>query len=188
MATYHTKKSKSKSKIYTKLGFTETQIDIAAEATTRYLKEWTNKELQHLVINKNIPVCVPIGTHGFLVGRFKVSQINNNCWQVTDLNGDNKKLFCRKLSAIYFALAEHLKSYNLSYRLYKADSVVNKLETDQDFYRNTMKVNSEKQNYFKADLAKIRYLNAKIMLKFAVDELEKTINIAKYLKVQERLL
>jgi TfoX/Sxy family transcriptional regulator of competence genes len=51
-----------------------------------------------------------------------------------------------------------------------------------------MKVNSEKQNYFKADLAKIRYLNAKIMLKFAVDELEKTINIAKYLKVQERLL
>jgi hypothetical protein len=72
--------------------------------------------------------------------------------------------------------------------LLKADSVVSKLEIDQYYYQNTIKISLKKQDYFRADLAKLRYLDCNLQLQSARRELEKTINTAKYLKVQERLL
>jgi hypothetical protein len=72
--------------------------------------------------------------------------------------------------------------------LLKADTAVSKLEMDQEYYQHTIRLNLKKQNYFKADLANFRYLDCKIKLQVAKTELQKTINTAKYLKVQEQLL
>jgi hypothetical protein len=186
-AKSHTRK-KFKHKPYEKLGFTKQQVNQAAEITTQYLKAWTDRELRYLAINKNIPVCLPIGDHGFLIGRYKLEKLHDNCWRVSDINNCVINDFTSKISAASYAFAEHLNHLNLARSLLKADSVVSKLEIDQYYYQNTIKISLKKQDYFRADLAKLRYLDCNLQLQSARRELEKTINTAKYLKVQERLL
>lgn len=184
-ARSHTRK---KPKSYEKLGFTKQQVNTAAEVTTKYLKEWTDRELRNLALNKNLPVCLPVGNHGFIIGKFRLEKLRDNCWRVIDLNGETVNDFTSKVSAACYAFAEHLNHLKLSASLLKADILVSKLELDQDHYKHTLKTNLKKQNYFKADLAKLRYLDCNAQLELARKELEKTINTAKYLKVQEKLL
>ena len=183
----HTKR-KHKPKAYEKLGFSYNQVEQAAKATTEYLKSWTDRELQHLVQEQKIPVCLPIGDRGFLIGRYKMMQINKECWRVIDNNGENLNDFSRKLSAVFYCLTSQLNKLNLAREILVADTTVSKLEIDQDYYRYTMRVSLKNHDYFRADLAQMRYIQAQHQLRFANQELEKTINIAKYLKVQERLL
>lgn len=181
-------RKKFKHKPYEKLGFTRQQVNQAAEITTQYLKAWTDRELRYLAVSKNIPVCLPIGNHGFLVGRYKLEKIRDNCWRVLDNSDRVIHDFTSKISAASYAFAEHLNHLNLARSLLTADSAVSKLEIEQDHYQNTIKISVKKQDYFRADLAKLRYLNCNMQLQTARRELEKTINTAKYLKVQERLL
>lgn len=184
-AKSHTRK---KSKFYEKLGFTQQQVNQAAQVTTQYLKAWTDRELRYLAINKNLPVCLPIGNHGFLIGRFKLEKIQDNCWRVLDVNNHIVNDFTSKISAASYAFAEHLNYLVLAKNLLKADVAVSKLEIDQHHYQHTIKASLKKQDYFRADLAKLRYLDCSIQLQTARIELQKTINTAKYLKVQEKLL
>jgi hypothetical protein len=184
-ARSHTRK---KPKFYEKLGFTQQQVNQAAEITTQYLKAWTDRELRYLTIHQKVPVCLPIGDTGFLIGRYKLEKIKETCWRVVDANGMLVSDFTSKISAVCYALAGHLNHINLANMLLKADTAVSKLEMDQEYYQHTMRLNLKKQNYFKADLANFRYLDCKIKLQVAKTELQKTINTAKYLKVQEQLL
>lgn len=181
-------KRKYKPRAYEKLGITRGQVEQAAKATTEYLKNWTKKELNNLTIKQNVPVCLPLGDRGFLVGRFRIEEINQHCWRVLDINGDTVCDFGRKLSAVFYCLTTQLQHYNLAYDLLKIDHLVSKLEQDKEFYTRSVECNEKKQDYFRADVARIRCIDVEYQLKPALEELQKTINRAKYLKVQERLL
>lgn len=183
----HTKR-KHKPKAYERLGFTQDQIEQAARATTEYLKEWTDRELQDLVLNQKIPVCLPIGDRGFLIGRYRMYPIGKHTWRVLDNNQEFVHDFSRKLSAVFYCLTTQLNKLNLAREILTADTAVGKLELDQDYYMYSIKNYTKKQDFFRVDLAKLRYIQAEHDLGFANQELEKTINTAKYLKVQERLI
>ena len=180
-----TKKSKQP---YEKLGFSRGQIEQAADLTTRYLKEWTDRELQNLVINEKLPVCLPLGNRGFLIGRYRMYPVGKHTWRVLDNNQEFVHDFSRKLSAVFYCLTTQLNKLNLAREILTADTAVGKLELDQDYYMYSIKNYTKKQDFFRVDLAKLRYIQAQHQLRFANQELEKTINTAKYLKVQERLL
>ncbi len=184
-AKSHTRK---KPKFYEKLGFTQQQVNHAAAVTTQFLKEWTDRELRYLALNKKLPVCLPIGDHGFLIGKFRLEKIQDNCWRVKNNNDVAVSDFTSKISAVCYAFAEHLNHTTLARNLLKVDNLVSKLEMDQQYYQHTIRTNLKKQDYFRADLAKLRYLDCNFQLQTARRELEKTINTAKYLKVQEKLL
>lgn len=181
-------KRKQKPKGYEKLGFSYGQVEQAAKATTEYLKAWTDRELQHLVQNEKIPVCLPLGDRGFLIGQYQMRTLGNHTWRVLDNNQEFVHDFSRKLSAVFYCLTIQLNKLNLAREILTADAAVGKLEVDQDFYMHSIKNYTKKQDFFRVDLAKLRYIQAQHQLRFANQELEKTINTAKYLKVQERLL
>jgi hypothetical protein len=183
----HTKR-KHKPKAYEKLGFSYSQVEQAARATTEYLKAWTDRELQHLVQDEKIPVCLPIGDRGFLIGRYQMHSMGKHTWRVLDNNQEFVHDFSRKLSAVFYCLTTQLNKLNLARSILTADTAVGKLELDQDYYMYSIKNYTKKQDFFRVDLAKLRYIQAEHELVFANQELEKTINTAKYLKVQERLL
>jgi hypothetical protein len=186
-AASHTKR-KHKPKAYERLGFSYGQVEQAARATTEYLKAWTDRELQHLTQEKKIPVCLPIGDHGFLIGRYRMQSIGKHTWRVLDNNQEFVHDFSRKLSAVFYCLTSQLNKLNLAREILTADTAVGKLELDQDYYMYSIKNYAKKQDFFRVDLARLRYIQAQHQLRFANQELEKTINIAKYLKVQEKLL
>ena len=164
------------------------RIDFAADVTTQYLKYWTTNELKRLTLNESLPVCLPLGNRGFLIGYYKVLSINQYCWRVLDHNDELVNDFGRKLSAVFYCLTTQANKLNLAREILTADSQVSRLETDQENYANTRRISLKKKDYFRADLANMRYINTRYQLHHANEELEKTINTAKYLKVQEKLL
>jgi hypothetical protein len=164
------------------------RIDFAADVTTQYLKYWTDKELKRLTIDENLPVCLPLGNRGFLIGSYKVLSVGQHCWRVLDRNDELVHDFGRKLSAVFYCLTTQANKLNLARDIMTTDARVSRLEIDQDNYANSRKLNLKKKDYFRADLANMRYINNRYQLHYANEELEKTINTAKYLKVQERLL
>ena len=171
-----------------KKSLADQRIDLAADVITQYVKYWTETELQRLTVDENLPVCLPLGNRGFLIGPFKVLSVGKHCWRVLDRNDEIVHDFGQKLSAVFYCLATQDNRLNLARNILTADAEVSRLELDQDTYANTRRVSLKKQDYFRADLANMRYINARYQLDYANQELEKTINTAKYLKVQERLL
>jgi hypothetical protein len=184
--SYTAKKSKLKS--YEKLGFSRKQVDQAAELTTLYLKTWTEQEFKNLTHNQKLPVIWPLGSHGFLVGRKRIEKLNDFTWRVLDHNNDTEFDFSRRISAVFYCLTDQINKINLSREILRADWLVGKLELDVKTYANTMRKNIKRKDYFRADLAELRLINCQFQLDSAIQELKKTLNTAKYLKVQERLL
>lgn len=168
---------------YKKLGLTHNEVEQAADLTTQYLKSWTNKEIKRLALQENVPVCLPVGDHGFLVGTHKIEKLGTSCWRVLDHNDILIHDFSRKLSAVFYCFTTQSKKINLADRILNADIKVGKLESDQRFYQNTRLQSTKKKDYFRLDLSTSRSLDTEIRLKYAIEELEKTINIAKYLQV-----
>jgi hypothetical protein len=114
--------------------------------------------------------------------------VGKHTWRVLDNNQELVHDFSRKLSAVFYCLTTQLNKLNLARSILTADTAVGKLELDQDYYMYSIKNYAKKQDFFRVDLAKLRYIQAEHELRFANQELEKTINTAKYLKVQERLI
>lgn len=71
-----------KAKSYTNKSIKNTH-KLVANLGTRYLIDWTKKELNKYI---NKPVVIQIGDYGFLVGRFKIVGIEKNCWRVLQLD------------------------------------------------------------------------------------------------------
>lgn len=175
--------TKRKPKFYDKLGFTEAQVETVARMTTEYLKYWTDQELKRLAIEENVPVCLSVGNNGYIVGKFHVEKLHGDCWRVYDQNKELVHDFGHKLSAIFYCLSDHKNKHSLANQILQRDNEVCKLQSDVDNYMYTIRISRKKNDYFKVDLANNRYIQATIQLKQASEELEKTLNTAKYLKV-----
>lgn len=174
---------KKRNQVYKKLGLTHGQVEQAADLTTQYLKLWTEKELKRLTIDQKLPVCLPNGNHGFLIGKYHMRSIRSNCWRVLDHNEEFVHDFARKLSAVFYCFATQANKIGLADKILNADIRVGKLESEQDFYTYTRQQSLKKKDYFRLDLANSRSVNAGMQLSEAIEELEKTINTAKYLQV-----
>jgi hypothetical protein len=174
------KKSKQ---VYKRLGLTHGQVEQAADLTTQYLKLWTERELKRLTIDEKLPVCLPNGAHGFLIGKYHMRSVSPNCWRVLDHNEEHVHDFARKLSAVFYCLATQANKISLADRILNADTQVGRLESEQDFYMYTKQQSLKKKDYFRLDLANSRFQNTRMQLSVAIEELEKTINTAKYLQV-----
>jgi hypothetical protein len=62
----------AKSTINKKLEFKQAQ-DLFATVSTKYIKEWTDKQLKNYA---NEPVVIPVGSYGFLVGPYRIQGHN----------------------------------------------------------------------------------------------------------------
>jgi len=182
------KTAKSSTKNKSNKNLADRRIDLAADIATQYVKYWTQNELKRLALDENLPVCLALGDRGFLIGHYKVMSIGQHCWRVLDHNDERVHDFGRRLSAVFYCLTTQANKFNLAREILAADTQVSRLEADQDTFANTRHINLKKKDYFRADLANMRYINTRYQLHHANEELEKTINTAKYLKVQEKLL
>ena len=188
MVASSTKRRFKKKQPYEKLGLTQTEVETAAKITTEYLKDWTVKESRSIALKENSPICIPSGNKGFLVGRYHMQEITAECFRVVDHNQEFVYDFGHRLSAIFYCYCSHINRINLARCIIESDQRVVKLKQDKDFYANTIKVSAKKQDFFRLDVANMRHAQAQEQLKFAIEELQKTINTAKYLKVQETQL
>lgn len=157
-----------------KYDFDQAQI-LFATISTKYIKEWTDKQLKEYI---NKPVVIPVGNYGFLVGPYLVKGQKSNCWRVEHQDGKILHDFVYKSSAILYCL-KSMNNYSAAAELLELDRQLGKLDKDIEFYKHTIE---NTKNEFKVEIALNRYSDAKMQRRSVYNVLKKTLISAKYLK------
>lgn len=146
-----------------------------ADFSTKYIKNWTSKELKKYV---NEPVVIPIGNYGFFVGPFRVAGKTKKCWTVEQIDGKHVHDFVSKSHAILYCL-KSMQNKSDYKEILELDRQLGKLDNDIAFYKHTIECT---KNQFKNSIALNRYIDATIQRRSVLNILKKTLISAKYLK------
>jgi len=157
-----------------KFEFSKAQ-ELFATISTKYIKEWTDKQLKNYI---NEPVVIPIGNYGFLIGPYRVQGKHVTCWCVEQQDGKHLHDFVSKTNAILYCI-KLMKNSSTAAELLELDRQIGKLDRDIDFYEHTLKIT---KNKFKIETAQNRCINAKMQRQSVYNTLKKTLILAKYLK------
>lgn len=154
------------------------------EATAMYISRWTEQELQKLSIDTKMPYIWPISDLGFVIGHYRILN-NKGSWQVRDPDNNLIHAFTEKLSAVFYVLCDLTRRFNLARNLLTADENVNRLRNDVIHYEASIKRAKIAKNYEKIDIWKARLNESNIKLRYANQELRKSLTTAKYIKYWE---
>jgi hypothetical protein len=178
MAKYYSKrKSRKKKSVDAEVDLLKKEID----HTVEYIDHWQKRELSLLLL-KNIPILVPLGTNALVVGRFAVKK-HDDFWHTMDTRNDKERKFKFKNSAILYALCDLKGHSELADEIFSYDNQVVKLSNDIEIYKYRHDTASKNKDYWRADYFSILCGSSQYKLEDAVRQLQKSINLAKYYKI-----
>ena len=162
----------------------KSQIRNLTNAATDYIKQWTERELGKLHVNKTSPVCVPV-KNGYQIGLYLVQINANKTCNVLDHNREFVHTFDNKISAILYTI------YTIKHHYWQADQIrqwdceINKNYTDMLALQHGVEQAVKRKDFVAVDIKRSRLQIAEAKLKFARDKISKMHNTAKYYKVWE---
>ena len=96
--------------------------ELFATVGTKYIKEWTDKQLKTYI---NEPVVIPVGSYGFLIGPYRIQGKNSTCWRVEQQDGRVLHDFVSKQHAILYCI-KLMKNYSAAAELLELDRQLGK--------------------------------------------------------------
>ena len=150
----------------------------ATEAASLYIGVWAKHEAERLL--KKEPVIIPL-KNGYHVGKFTVKNANHT-WHVYNVWNEFVNAFSSKQSAVSWCILDHTGRIIQSRKLMDQDAKVSKYTQDQTNYFHSKQQAIKRGDYFAVDLSNARIAKVQSMLEDARNDLEKTLNSAKYLK------
>jgi hypothetical protein len=154
------------------------------EAMASYVSHWTEQELQSLSNSKKMPYIWPIEGLGYVIGHYRVLN-NRGIWQVRDKDNNVVHSFSSKQGAVFYTLCETTGRFKVSGNLLLADSTVNRLKNDIIHFEASIKRAKSVKDFDRLDIWKARMNEANLSLRYANEELQKSLNSAKYIKYWE---
>ena len=147
---------------------------------------WLLDEFKHIRNNSEYQVIIPLpGNNSWAVGRYQLDQLGNHMWHLHD--GDRiDYIFYNKKAAILYAILTQKHQYKNADTIVKLDQTVAKQKDELVFFSN--KISRKNIDAFDLQLYETRYTDSKVKYSSAREELEKTLNHAKYNKVWEQPL
>ena len=116
------------------------------------------------------------------MGKYKILNIDERCWRVTD--GDQQLFdFFNRKDAIYYCIALHKQKIQLAKDIQHCDSLLNRLEFDASLYRQRYKKAQAKGDDWGEEYYSARYTETMDRIEQAKKELRKSLNLAKYIKL-----
>lgn len=149
--------------------------------------KWAQKEFAVIRHNQDIPLCIPITPTSWIVGSYEINQQGPAAYSVKQ---DDKLIhvFYSKQSAIFYTVFSKLHYYKMSDKLLTKDQKVSKYYNDLEFYAKKLRSAKIAKNDFKHQLYYSRYLEAKSLFNLSQEDLEKTLSLAKYYKIWDKIL
>jgi hypothetical protein len=144
------------------------------------IRRFTETELAKLA-NNELPLCYQLGTD-VLVGAHKVVKIDEYTWRVVYQGQQIFDFFSRK-DAIFYCIAVHQKQHKLAKDIQTQDTALNKLEFEASLYRHRYKRANAANDEWGAEYFSNRYTETMHKLAQVKKDLQKTLNLAKYIKV-----
>lgn len=178
------KKSPNKKK---KKGVTPQQINKVTDLVSGYVKHWAKAEATRLLNTENVPLIIPTQT-GYKVGRFAVNLQTGPAWIVTDHHGEKPLYFAEKRAAVLYCIHHQMRKFKQAEDVLHQDQTFAKLHNDFICYEHSIKKAVKRGDMFAVDVAVARRDETKHKLELARNDLQKTLNQAKYIKIWDNQL
>lgn len=151
-------------------------VENLAELASEYVRHWTREQAQSIA--KQELVIIP-ANWGYQVGKYSVRE-HNQTWLVKNVFNEPVNCFTSKRSAITWCILEQSQLFKTSDRLLAQDIKLSKLIQDSANYNYTKQISKKKRDLFSVDVLDARLAETAVLLESAKNELEKTLNSAKY--------
>jgi hypothetical protein len=174
-------------KIKDKTHITNTQTACVEDTVNKavwYVDQWTKKELLAMVANKSTsPLCIPVGKSGYLIGKYKIKPVNN-FWVAQDIFNNTKHVFSSKIVAVIYTLCDHQGHHKIANEILTYDTEIIKILEDLTIYTHLKKSAKVKHDTWRVDHYSIMETSAMFKLEDVKKQLEKSLHLAKYFKIQ----
>lgn len=162
--------------------YTKRRVDEAIVGIINQVKEFTYSELYEIITKSKDPLVYAISDTEYVLSRYVVVKIGD-VWRVVTHLGDVDHDFYSKNSAILYALMLMKNKINLSEKISRADTDVLYSKSEMDLYRAKLNTASKGNDAFKYELYAAKFSNSRFKYIKAREDLEKTLRMAKYLKL-----
>jgi len=161
----------------------KSQIEQAVKLAIRHVREWTRSELRTILskprVRTEIPIIIPLGPRGFLVGDYAMLQ-TGSVWNMIYRYNDQELEFVERDAAIFYAVCQQTNRLSMAEQLYKYDQNINRLNVKVEQFKTRLERASRNRNSNAKDLYVSRHSETVAQLKRNQFLLEKTLNLAKY--------
>ena len=158
-------------------------VDVAIERA----EHWFRDEFEVIRNQSDRPVIIqlPDSKNSWAIGRFQLDQLGDHTWHLHNGDRINYKFYNKK-AAILYAILTQQHRYTSADAIVRLDQIVAKQKDELVFF--SKKLANKRADYFSIQLYETRYIDSKVKYTIAREELEKTLNHAKYIKVWNTLL
>lgn len=161
---------------------TKNQFDQLVNITAEYITKWTQIELKRISQDSKLPVCWPIPGGGYHIGHDRILP-DSGAWRRHDSHREISQLFAEKQSAIFYSLLMQIGYPKIADKIAKYDNEVLKLESNIVYYNRGLENAIKNKDSAKIHIQGSRLDDARLRLRIAKEHLQKTLKMAKYLKV-----
>ena len=160
----------------------EQAVNQALSQAVKKITTWTRKELSNSLAQAKAtgktPIIMAFTNNCYLVGDYAIRQCQDQ-WSMIYRYNDRELVFDSRTSAIFYAVCEQIGRIDLSDQILTYDQEVSRLRIDHSIYHTRLQ-RSKNSN---ADLYRTRYLQTSAQLATAIQRLEKTLRMAKYINL-----
>jgi hypothetical protein len=149
-----------------------------AELAHQYVQHWARTEAQKLV--KDELLILPT-KWGMQVGKYACKN-KGTTWHVHDAFDQLVDVFSCKQSAVTYCILNYTKRFNMAWELQRQDTRISKLMQDKTYYAHRKIKAVKSKDELTMDILDARMSEVDSLLNLAEQDLEKTLNKAKYLK------
>lgn len=166
----------------TEKSFTKKEVDKNILGFVNLVKNFTYTELYEILRKSDGSLVYTADGKNYFVGRYIISQ-NSTGWQVTTHLGDVENEFQSKTAAIFYSMSLMKTKLKLADQLVKQDYAVLVNKNQMDLYKQKLNSVLKTGDQFKSELYAAKHTFSQHKYIIAKEELEKTLNLAKYLKL-----
>lgn len=153
-------------------------------ATTDYIKKWTDRELSKIQIEEGAPLCIPV-KNGYRIGLYHLQINPNKTCNVLNPNREFIHCFDSKISAILYTIYISKNQYWRSDEILQWDQEINKHYADVANLRHIIEQAQKRKDYVTVDTRMPRLEISETRLNLAREHISKIHKTAKYYKIWE---
>lgn len=161
---------------------TRNDVDEYIQEFVNLIRNFTYNELYDILRKSDGSIVYTPNGEEYFVGRYVIRNIKP-LWRVENQLGDIQFDFCNKSAAIFYAMALMKTKINLARQLETADYAFRRSKSQWDLYKQKIKIVLKQGDESKVELMLAKHSDCKYKYIIAKEELEKTLNMAKYLKL-----
>lgn len=166
---------------------TTANVNQAIDAAVDYVKTWKRKELISLATNpptNALPVCIPVKKDAYVIGRHGLKK-DNSVWTLHTQDFRESYEFVYRSSAVVYSICSQTGRRKLAQEILTSNQEILRLQTRlTEFQYLFDKARRKKdKDYWRLDYYTIMIESAEFAVIDAKNELEKSINLAKYFKI-----